>query len=501
MAQNAENIKSYEVERSVLCCLLKDSGAIGEIKDWIKSSFFGFEGHARIYECIIAIYSECGKCDMILLTSKLRAMVISEINGLNVYQYLESLGMMMDVQVTNLHDYCRDLYKYHFARVSFSSLKKGQAFISDNLDKPLDFIVAGVEKLTTNAITASAAGGLDEDELFVDLYGGMEGIIKERADREGEIGIDTPFPIFNKWYGSLTFGDLILFAAPAKVGKSTLLSYLAHHAVVNGNGRVKVLYLDTELESWRVATRNMAAQTGVNEYYYRSGKFKNDKQKVAAAEKAFPSFSKHKGGFIHSFVPDKNPDEIEMICKRWHNKFTKPGDISLIVYDYIKLTGDMGNHKDMAEYQLIGQKTNKLKMLSSQLRDTAIISSVQLNREGLVAQSDRIKWFGSSVFLLKKKTPEEISQHGEEFGTHKLVEDVVRNLGEDMRGRNINVLTRSKGEHGKSYEKLEGNYINLKIDNFLVTECGTLADAESARNTQLTPKKQGKGWTEEMLDQ
>ena len=157
------------------------------------------------------------------------------------------------------------------------------------------------------------------------------------------------------------------------------------------------------------------------------------------------------------------------------------GNPCVVIYDYIKLTGESDKNKQ--EYQLIGDKVNSLKELCSEL-NIPILTACQLNRSAengvddssAISQSDRLQWFASFVGIFRRKTVEEIADDGEEFGSHKLIPLATRFQGKDSAGHHD--LVRIK--EGKKI-KYAPNYVSFNILNFNVEEKGTLEDIISAR--------------------
>jgi hypothetical protein len=94
--------------------------------------------------------------------------------------------------------------------------------------------------------------------------------------------------------------------------------------------------------------------------------------------------------------------------------------------------------------------------------------------ESVVSLSDAITHFCSWLFLLRQKVVDEITEDGEQFGTHKLVPLKARHLGKDAL-RHINPVNMPDGTSKR-------NFINLKINNFAVEECGDLQDIANFRN-------------------
>ena len=173
------------------------------------------------------------------------------------------------------------------------------------------------------------------------------------------------------------------------------------------------------------------------------------------------------------------------------------GNPFVLGYDYIKLTGErVGNN--WAEHQAIGDKVDKLKKLAEEL-NCPIITAIQANRSGenfnrrrggvvddssAIAQSDRLQWFASYVGIFRRKTVDELSDDGEEFGTHKLVTLKTRFQGKDAAGHHD--LVRRTDENGSV--RFENNFLNFNVSNFNVEEAGSAADIAARERMQYSPE-------------
>jgi hypothetical protein len=123
----------------------------------------------------------------------------------------------------------------------------------------------------------------------------------------------------------------------------------------------------------------------------------------------------------------------------------------------------------LKEYEAIGYRMSGLHDLTNQYIFPCI-TFCQLNRELDVSQSDRIRWFCTSMCSLQKKTEEEIAQDGRENGNRKLVP-------EDFR-------------FGPGLD--DGDYINFQLDGKFATlkEMKTRNQLGAERNNgnQLEPE-------------
>ena len=157
-------------------------------------------------------------------------------------------------------------------------------------------------------------------------------------------------------------------------------------------------------------------------------------------------------------------------------------------FDYIKTSSDYGS-SSKTEWQVVGELVDKFKTcISKEIVEDgepiiSMVTSVQSNRSGItnnrnsqnvvddesiVSLSDRITQFCSHLFLLRKKVADEIHLEGDSFGTHKLINLKARHMGKSAL-RGINPVEMPDGSN-------KNNYLNLKIQNFRITEIGDLQD-------------------------
>lgn len=474
-------ILSLETERACLATLIKDNPFIPDVSAFIKPDYFYITVHSTIYSLILSTYEEKGSVDQVMLVTKLRQLGITDVDGIDIYRYIDVLYKTPTNKDYSL-TYFKELVKFHFLRKTYKSLLQAQGYIKKNIDKPLNEVIANVSVIVTEAAT----GNIDEDERIIDLYSELPDELSRRVEAEHEPALYTGFDIFDKWYGGIYMGDLYVIAAPAKRGKSTYLNCLAYNVVKNPKNNCKVLFLDTELETWRVMCRSASALTGINEWYFKNGKFHNDPEMVDKVNKMFNEIDPLKNKIFHKYIGNKSIDEVISICRRWYSRNVKNGENVLIIYDYIKLDGaGNGLSEYWKEYQAIGEKTDRLKKFASEMPNTAVATSIQTNANCDIAMSNQLKWFASNVYILKPKEPEEIQLEGIEFGTHRLVEVVTRNQGEDARG--LKNLLKVRTSDGK--EKYVPNYINLDMEKFRFEERGTYEDIIKHHAEKLKSKE------------
>lgn len=482
MAKSSSDFKSFEIERCVLSVIFKDSLWLSEIKDKIKTEFFAYPPNQRVYAAICILFSETGGVDSHILINRLKIIGINQVDGLGIEDYILSISSM-SINLDSKISYLEELSKFYYCRKTYSALGDAQKFISDNLELPLQEIISGTEKRSVDAITFSAVSG--DDSKMVDLYGSGRQYVDEAVKNKGKNGLASPFPRFNEIFGNFYTGGLFVFAARSKVGKSTMLSFLANYFVETGEGRIKICFCDTEMMPEEVYFRNLSAISGVEEIDIREGTFSESPEMVKKVTAGIEKFEKYDESiFYHVYVPNSPIDEVESVVRRWHSKHVKEGDIAVVIYDYCKMTNETGGNNEQ-EYQIMGQKASKLKAIANCLPNTMVISAVQLNEQDGVSQSARIKWSVDALWILQKKTLEDYGTFGKKWGTHFLYPVVTRKVGRKYKEFGpVKVMVGNKEEY-------RSPHINLNIDRFVIEERGTLEEAirDVGQAGQLTPRQ------------
>lgn len=273
---------------------------------------------------------------------------------------------------------------------------------------------------------------------------------------------------------------------------STILNDLAIKVTTMNKG-CRALVLDTEMSTIDMKFRIASSITGISVWHLETGNWKKNANLFQKFEESKSKIKALSNQVDHLQVAGKPIEEVASIVKRWYFSKVGRGNQCVIVYDYIKLTGESDKNKQ--EYQLIGDKVNALKELCLEL-NVPILTACQLNRSAengvddssAISQSDRLQWYASFVAIFRRKSVEEIADDGIEFGSHKLIPLATRFQGKDSAGHHD--LVRIK--EGKKI-KYAPNYISFNINNFNVEETGTLEDIISAKSLRPELDDSGDG--------
>jgi replicative DNA helicase len=361
-----------------------------------------------------------------------------------------------------------------------------KSHISKSINQPLNQTMSELDRIYSNQIEA-----LDSDGEPEELFDNILELVEERGNSPQEVmGYSTPYEEFNKQYGGFRGGNIYAFASRTGQGKSTLLMDAASGtAKIN---KIKCLVLDTEMETTEVKFRTAAANSGVPLHFLETGKWRKNPDFIEKVRKNLKNL-KQEYQTYHYYVGNKNVDEVCSIIRRWMLNVVGRGNGAIVVYDYLKLTGEkLANN--WAEHQAIGEKVDKLKRICVEF-NFPLLTAIQINRTGtnsgrsskdvvdddsVISLSDRLLWFASFVAIFRRRTEDEIILDTPESGSHKCI--VLKSRSDGIESRGHNTLIRRTFPDGTSKYVL--NFLNFDIQNFKVEERGSLADSIMRQNAQ-----------------
>ena len=249
---------------------------------------------------------------------------------------------------------------------------------------------------------------------FKDVVEGIWNEIEQRQD--GASGIPFKFPALNQ-YATIDRGELFLFAASAKKGKSIMLLNCAVDLMRRG---IKALYLDSELSDKMFTPRMIAHLTDIEFSRIRSGRYsEEERQRILLAVR----WLKEQNTFTHKYIPLFDEHSVYTITKR----VSHTQGLDVLIVDYFKGSGD---GDAFGTYQELGRFVDLVKNGICGDMDIAGIGAAQATTTGKVAESDKINRNASTIALILDKSPEEIEADGADCGNKKLRVVLNRNGGQ-----------------------------------------------------------------------
>lgn len=228
--------------------------------------------------------------------------------------------------------------------------------------------------------------------------------IKSRQG-DGYAGIPFKFPTLNE-YATIEPGELFIFAAEAKQGKSMMLLNCAIDLLKRD---LAVLYLDSELNTRLFTARVLSHISGIEYKRLTSGNYSPEEEERIDKAKAWMKTRK----FTHIYIPMFDQQSIYTAVKKV--KHTQGLDV--LIVDYFKGSGD-GDAFD--SYQELGRFVDMVKNQICGDMGICGIGAAQATVNGKVADSAKIGRNASTIALIQDKTPEEVEADGPECGNKKL---------------------------------------------------------------------------------
>ena len=229
--------------------------------------------------------------------------------------------------------------------------------------------------------------------------------IRERQNSEGCSGYLFKFPALNQ-YATIERGELFIFAAEAKQGKSMMLLNCAVDLLRQD---LAVLYLDSELNTRMFTARVLAHLSGVEYKRLTSGRYTEGEAERIDAARAWLKTRK----FTHVYIPMFDQQTIYTTIK----KVSHTQGLDVLIVDYFKSLSDGDAFNS---YQELGRLTDFIKNQIAGEMNIAALGAAQLTATGKVADSAKIGRNASTIAIITDKTPDEIAEDGAECGNKKL---------------------------------------------------------------------------------
>lgn len=306
-----------------------------------------------------------------------------------------------------------------FRRETFNKLKQcerlcfdgGEGSIEQKIYSTLDDVM--VQFSTTQEVPQ-----------YKDVVDDLWGEIVERQNG-GIAGIPFKFPTLNE-YATIEPGELFIFGAEAKQGKSMMLLNCAVDLL---RRNLSVLYIDSELNSRLFTCRLIAHLTGIEFSRVKSGRYTDEEgERIKEAIEWLKTRN-----FTHKYIPMFDAQTIYTTVKKI--KHTCGLDVLVIDYFKSKSDGDAFN-----TYQEMGKLVDMIKNSIAGDMGIAAIGAAQATAAGKLADSAKIGRNASTIAIILDKTPEEIAQDGPECGNKKLQVVLNRNGAQMVGGEYIDLL-------------------------------------------------------------
>ena len=270
--------------------------------------------------------------------------------------------------------------------------------------------------------------------------------LNERANAPTDVkGYKVGWTQYDKYTQGYQGGELTVFCAPSKTGKSAIL--MNHAMSLSVGSGISVLYISTEMTDEEMEDRLLSCLSGVPYVEISNGMFVKNTEHGLAQDKtnrineALQMIKE--APFNHIYMPDFTVEKVTALAKQKNLQ----GKCDVLIFDYIKLPpSDVSQLASAQEYQRLGYMTTCLKDLAGIL-NIPVISACQSNSDeqaisgkpgqSFIGGSKRILHMASKLFFLVNKTDEELARNGLEKGNQTLWLAFQRSGSSDLPPINI----------------------------------------------------------------
>lgn len=479
-------LTSLKLEKNVIAGILKFPQSYFDVKALLSQEDFA-ANNSKVHKTIWAVLSniiETGDCavEPVIIAERISRLGISFEDDLRVGDYIESLSMIVIKDEKSVVDFAKELKKLSIRR---SIVESAENVKNIALTAPLELSALEVVKKCDEAynLNINKFQNIDTNRP-INIYEKMEEIVEEWGNNpKDEVGpMLDGFPRMNGLFGTLwNPEDITTIVAKPAVGKTSLALDLNTRIGVKYD--IPVFHMDNgEMSYKQLLARQCAALSGVPLHYIESGKWRLNEEYERRVRSQWSKIKNWK--FFYLDVGGKKSQEMISEARKFYYSQVGRGNKMIISFDYIKTSFESFDNK--REDQIVGEMLDRFKQfIKSEIKfnDDPMISmftSVQQNRYGdqdddsSVSLSHRIQQFASDMFILRRKTKEEVLAEPTDndgvliYGTHKLIPIKNRKLGKEV----DRCVTPVKMPDGKIVQ----NYVNLRIKNFDVSECGDARD-------------------------
>jgi len=482
-------IHNLELEQHLLGALIKYPDKYGEIENFIdESDFYADDNQTNktIFLALRQCIDQNSTVDHVILAQRIKSFNISFPQNININDYIYSLSLraISPNQVTSI---ARELKKFTIRRSIYFAAQQVAKKIKQ-IPSSADFeeIIQTADETFNNDINLFDNG----PEKPINIYDEMQEFIEYRGNNPvTEFGLSGPHNRIQELYGSLLRpGNITVVVARSGVGKTRFCMDFC--SKVSSMHKVPILHFDNgEMSKEEIITRQASALTGVGHHYLETGLWRQmGDETVDKVRNSLDKIKDNQAQFYYYNVGGYTVDKMITTLKRFYYSTVGRGNPMIFSFDYIKTENSPQSQNGKSEWQVVGEMVDKFKRTIQKdiLKDgepiIPMITSVQSNRSGVVnnrraenivddesvvSLSDRITQFCSHMFILRKKTLDEIDDEPN-FGTHKLINVKARHLGKSY--------NRATEPVRMPDDSLKQNVIHLQMDAFTATEIGDQKD-------------------------
>lgn len=326
--RNVQDIRNIQAESGVIASIIQKP-ELTFLSENLKPNMFTDIDNASIYWAVSTLARRgATKADAFSITNILNGnpAMRERTESLTVakLQDLTDVGKLIAAdEPGNYNVMVESVMDCAFRRDAYNRLAACQDICFDQSQKEIEqTIYKSLDEVMMNYSTVA------ETPQFKDVVDELWGEIVAHQGT-GISGYPFKFPSLNQ-YVTIEPGELVVFAAEQKAGKSMLL---LNEAVDLLNRGLSVLYIDSELSSRMFTCRLISHLTGIEFRRVKSGEYTPEEgQRIQQAIQWIKTQR-----FTHKYIPMFDPTTIYTTVKRvMHTQ----GGLQVVIIDYFKSASD-----------------------------------------------------------------------------------------------------------------------------------------------------------------
>ena len=420
-----EDLVDIQAEAGIIASIIQKPDLL-LFSEHLKSLHFSDTSNGALYEAISTLYSSgIERIDSFNLvgsinrSAKLKKIIEREFTDDSIIDLINKSNFIArtersdyELLVKHLVDlsYRREMYK------EFAVLRN--KCLNENI--PLEDLT----KEINDSIGQATIDYLiyEEPILLADICDELWAKTKSKRRGNGTYGFPSVVPHLLEYF-SYEPGELALYSAKPKRGKSILLMNEAVNLAYNHN--LQILYIDSELSTEAFQLRIISHLSGIPIKMLKSGDFSQlpDKKKKTADDDIQKAINVIKKINIrHMYRPGFDKDWLMATAK----KLKKENKVDVFMFDYFKGAATKGEDASSV-YLGLGKAIDFVKNNIIGELELIGVAACQSNRDGEVADSINLERSCSTLIFVENKTNRDIDKDGEQCGNMRFRVSANRN--------------------------------------------------------------------------
>jgi replicative DNA helicase len=360
--------QNLEAEMSFLGSVLIDKEAMLKVADSIRPEDFYKDSHAKIYECVIELYSKNEPVDLLTLSHRLEQK--NQLESIGGRSYLAMLTNAVPT-ASNVSHYADIVQRkatrrrllgasQEITRLSFQEEADDLETILDQAQQQLFGVSQTYFKQTFTPVRSVLADAFDR--------------IDELHKNKGQLrGLPTGFKQLDNMLAGLQKSDLVIIAARPSVGKSSFVLDIIRNVATKQ--KIPVGLFSLEMSKEQLVDRMLCSEANVDLWKMRTGRLSDRPE-----DDDFPRIG-HAIGVLSEapiFIDDSPNINIMQIRTKARRLQAEHG-LGLIVIDYLQLMESSNKGDSDNRVQEVAQITRGLKSIAREL-NIPVVALSQLSR-------------------------------------------------------------------------------------------------------------------------